>query len=168
MLHAVPAAAQAPGAPRNPFGEPAARTSTSHLSMTVSASREAAAPGERVRVDVDVTPRRGMHVYAPGKHDYQVVQFTIDAQPWLEAAPTGYPPSERYYFEPLDETVEVYSSPFRLTREVTLLSSPAAAKALAGREAVTIAGTLAYQACDDKVCYAPTKVPVRVEVQLKR
>ena len=42
MLHAAPAAAQAPGAPRNPFGEPAARTSTSHLSLSINVSREAA------------------------------------------------------------------------------------------------------------------------------
>lgn len=163
---ATPALAQVPAAPRNPFGEPAGRTSTSHLTLEVQGTPATAAPGARVTVTLDVTPRRTMHVYAPGDHDYQVVQFLIDEQPWLTAAPTGYPPSEKYYFEPLDETVAVYSSRFRLTREVTLLDSPDATRALNGRKSATITGTLAYQACDDKVCYAPAKVPVQVEVTL--
>jgi hypothetical protein len=160
--------AQKPAAPPNPFGEAPARLSTSHLSVAIATSPAQAAPGGRVTVSLDVTPRRTMHVYAPGKHDYQVVQFTIDEQPWLTAGPTRYPSSERYYFEPLDETVEVYSAPFRLTREVTLLDTPAARAALAGRSSVAVTGTLAYQACDDRVCYSPTKVPVRVEVRVKR
>ena len=81
--------------------------------------------------------------------------------------PTKYPASEKYYFAPLDETVEVYSSRFRLTREVTLLDTPEARKALAGRSSVTVAGRLEYQACDDKVCYSPGKVPVSFVVTLK-
>ena len=71
------------------------------------------------------------------------------------------------YAQPLDETVEVYSSRFRLTREVTLLDTPEARKALAGRSSVTVAGRLEYQACDDKVCYSPGKVPVSFVVSLK-
>ena len=56
-----------------------------------------------------------MHLYAPGKHDYQVVQLTIDPQPWLRLQATAYPSSEIYHFKPLDERVEVYAKPFRLT-----------------------------------------------------
>ena len=51
-----------------------------------------------------------MHLYAPGKHDYQVVQLTLDPQPWLRVHETRYPPSEIYHFKPLDERVEVYRS----------------------------------------------------------
>ena len=91
-----------------------------------------AAPGERLSIVVNVTPRRTMHLYAPGKHDYQVVQLTIDPQPWLRAHDTVYPPSEIYHFKPLDERVEVYSKPFRLTRDVTLLATPEAQKQLGG------------------------------------
>ena len=65
--------------------------STSHLSLTASISDTVAAPGSRMAIVVNVTPRRTMHLYAPGKHDYQVVQLTIDPQPWLRAQPTAYP-----------------------------------------------------------------------------
>jgi hypothetical protein len=73
-----------------------------------------------------------------------------------------------YHFEPLNETVEVYSNRFRLSRALTILATPDARKALDGRTSVTIAGALEYQACDDKVCYSPAKVPVAFTVTLKR
>jgi hypothetical protein len=155
------------GGPANPFGEPA-RASTPHLTVESSISHTSASPGTRLRVTLDVTPRRTMHVYAPGKHDYQVVGLALDAQPWAKIEPTKYPPSEPYYFAPLNETVEVYSNTFRLTREVTLLDTPEARKALAGQSSVTVSGQLEYQACDDKVCYQPSKVPVTFVVTIKK
>ncbi|HQZ38911.1 MAG TPA: protein-disulfide reductase DsbD family protein [Vicinamibacterales bacterium] len=159
--------AQAPAGARNPFGEPD-RTSTSHLTIEARVSRTSVAPGASVTVTLEVTPRRAIHVYAPGKHDYQVVRLSITPQRWLVVAPTKYPPSERYYFEPLDETVEVYSKPFRLTRQVTVLDTPEARTALAGRSSIELAGSLEYQACDDTVCYAPVKVPVQFTLTLER
>jgi hypothetical protein len=167
LLAATTSSAQSrPGAPVNPFGEPA-RTTTPHLTVESSISPISAAAGSKLTVTVDVTPRRAMHVYAPGKHDYQVVGLTIAPQPWARLAPTKYPPSETYFFEPLNETVEVYSKPFRLTREVTLLDTPEARKALAGQSSVTISGQLEYQACDDKICYQPGKVPVKFVIAIK-
>ena len=141
--------------------------STSHLSLTASISDSVAAPGSRMAIVVNVTPRPTMHLYAPGKHDYQVVQLTIDPQPWLRPQATAYPSSEIYHFKPLDERVEVYAKPFRLTREVTLLATPEAQKQLAAMSSVTITGALEYQACDDRVCFNPARVPVSFTVSLK-
>ena len=151
----------------NPFGAPA-RTSTNHLTVESEVNRTSVSPGDKVVVSVDVAPRRTMHVYAPGKHDYQVITLAIAEAPWLNVQPTKYPPSEIYHFEPLDERVEVYSKPFTLTREVTVLDTPGARKALAGRSSVALAGTVEYQACDDKVCYAPTKVPLTLTLTLAK
>ena len=38
---------------------------------------------------------------------------------------------------------------------------------IAGMTAVTIAGAVEYQACDDKVCYNPARLPFSFEVALK-
>ena len=141
--------------------------STPHLTVTASISDTTAAPGKRMSISLAVTPRRGMHLYAPGKHTYRVVQLTLDPQPWLRTHPTSYPPSEMYHFRPLDERVEVYMKPFQLTQDVTLLATPAAQKLLAAMTSVTIAGALEYQACDDKVCYNPSRVPVSFELTLQ-
>jgi len=156
--------AQAP-AP-NPFG-PSARSTTGHLTVESRISPEEAAPGATLTVALDITPRRSIHVYAPGKHDYQVIALTLDAQPWLRLEPTKYPPSEQYHFAPLNETVEVYSQPFRLTRALRVLDTPEARRALASGTA-TVTGQLEYQACDDRVCFAPAKVAVRLPVRIAR
>ena len=141
--------------------------STRHLSLTASISDTTAAPGERLSIVMDVTPSRGMHVYAPGKHTYQVVRLELDPQPWLKVHPIAYPRSEIYHFKPLDERVEVFIKPFRLRRDVTLLATPASAKQLGAMSTATISGALEYQACDDKVCFNPARVPVSFTVTLK-
>ena len=140
---------------------------TMHLTMTASISDATAAPGERLSIVVNVTPKPGMHLYAPGKHDYQVVQLTIDPQPWLRPQATTYPASEIYHFKPLNERVEVFIKPFRLQRDVTLLATPEAQKLLGAMTSVTITGALDYQACDDKVCFNPARVPVSFAVSVK-
>ena len=127
--------------------------------MAVASDARIAA-GKRLSLVFDITPRRNIHVYAPGKHTYQVVKVAIDSRPWLRAHPTTYPPSEVYHFKPLDERVPVYQKPFQLVQDLTILTTPAAKKALAGQSHVTIAGRLDYQACDDTVCYRPESVPV--------
>jgi hypothetical protein len=146
----------------------AVSATTAHLTMAASVSDAAAAPGERLAIVVNVTPKPGMHLYAPGKHDYQVVKLTIDPQPWLRAQATVYPASQIYHFKPLDEHVEVFMKPFQMRRELTVLASPDAQKLLAGVTTVTITGALEYQACDDKVCYNPARVPFNFVVAMKQ
>ncbi len=140
---------------------------TPQLAVSASISDGTAAPGERLSVVADITPARGMHVYAPGKHTYRVVRLEFDPQPWLKVQAAVYPAPEIYHFKPLDERVEVFSKPFRLRRDVTLLATPEAQKMLGAMTSVTIAGALEYQACDDKVCFNPARVPVSFTVMLK-
>ena len=142
------------------------RFDTMHLTVNTSISDADVSPGDKVSVTFDITPKRNMHVYAPGKHDYQVIAVKIDSQPWLKVAPTSYPPSEIYHFKELDEKVETYGKPFKLVQDVTILNTAAARKALAASP-VKLSGKLEYQACDDKVCYAPTRIPVSFELSVK-
>lgn len=141
------------------------RNDTMHLTVNTSISDTAVTPGKTLSLKFDITPKRGMHVYAPGKHDYQVIAVKIDPQPWMKIAPTAYPPSEIYEFKELGEKVETYGKPFTLVQDVTVLNTPAAKKALAAPLKLT--GKLEYQACDDKVCYAPSKVPVSFDLTVK-
>jgi hypothetical protein len=61
---------------------------------------------------------------------------------------------------------ETYGKPFTLVQDITVLNTAAAKKALAAAP-VKLTGKLEYQACDDKVCYAPTRVPVTFELAVK-
>ena len=142
------------------------RNDTMHLTLITLLSAAEVAAGEKVSVTFDVTPKRGMHVYAPGKHDYQVIAVKIDPQPWLKVLPTNYPPSEIYHFVQLDEKVETYAKPFRLVQDISVLATPEAKKALK-ESTLKLSGRLEYQACDDKVCYAPTRIPVSFALTAK-
>jgi hypothetical protein len=149
-----------------PFG-PALSVETPHLTFTAGVSDAEVAPGERLSIVLDVEPRRGMHVYAPGKHSYQVIALAIDPQPWLRVVETVYPRAEIYHFKPLDERVEVYMNPFRVVQDVTILATPEAQKLLANEKTITIRGRVQYQACDDRLCYSPQSVPVTWTVPVK-
>jgi hypothetical protein len=135
--------------------------------MSATLSDERVAPGERISIVWEIAPRPRMHVYAPGKHPYQVVRPSVAEQPWLRVLSPTYPASEIYEFKPLDERVEVYSKPFRLVQDVTILASNDVQKMLASQTSVTITGQLDYQACDDTVCYTPQRVPVSWTVPLR-
>ncbi len=147
---------------------PLTSAETAHLTVMAALSDDEAAPGKRLSIAIDVQPHRGIHVYAPGKHDYQVISFALDPQPWLKLQPTQYPASEIYHFKPLDERVNVYMKPFRLVQDVTILATPEVQKLLAKEATVTIGGRLQYQACDDKVCYQPASIPVKWTLPLRQ
>ncbi len=149
-----------------PFG-PMTTIDTPHLTLISAASDAAVTPGERVSLTFEVTPRRGMHVYAPGRHSYHVVGIRLDPQPWLSPHAPSYPASEIYHFKPLDERVNVYQKPFRLVQDVTIRATPDAQKRLASQSSVTISGRFEYQACDDQLCYMPQSVPVTWKLALR-
>jgi len=56
--------------------------------------------------------------------------------------------------------VPVYERPFTLRQELLLEGSPEAQAALRGKDGLTLAGALNYQACDDRVCFNPMSVPL--------
>ena len=143
------------------------RSDTMHLTLLTSVSDTDIAAGKRISVTFDITPKRLMHVYAPGKHDYQVIAVKVDAQPWLRVTPTTYPPSEIYHFKELDEKVETYGKPFKLVQDVTVLATPEAQKALAASPTAKLSGRVEYQACDDRVCYAPARIPFSFSLNVK-
>lgn len=145
----------------------ATKISAAHLDMTTFASDEEVSPGNHFSLIVDITPRPGIHVYAPGASGYRVVSIAVTAQPFVQLRPTVYPPSEIYVFQPLNERVPVYQKPFRLVQDVLLEATQPAQAALQGRESLALTGTVDYQACDDKICFNPVSVPVSWTLKLK-
>ena len=127
---------------------------TRHLKVSASVSPRTIVPGQRASLVVDVSPKRGMHVYAPGSK-YRPIAINLEPQSILTVGKPMYPPATAYHFKPLNETVDVYQTPFRLLVEL------AVAAGTPPSSSITLAGTLEYQACDDRVCYLPESVPLR-------
>ncbi|MGE3512361.1 MAG: protein-disulfide reductase DsbD domain-containing protein [Vicinamibacterales bacterium] len=147
---------------------PATKIASAQLDLTTFLTDPEVAAGNRVSIVVDVEPKPGMHVYAPGAVGYRVIGLTIAPQPFVRVLPPTYPASEIYHFKPLNERVPVFRKPFRIVQDVLIEGTSQAQAAWRQRTNVTLAGTLEYQACDDKVCFNPVSVPVSWTVALKR
>ena len=130
-----------------------------HLSLVATTSAAVVARGSAVQLWLDVTPKPGIHVYAPGAKDYLPIALVIDPRPGVTAGPIKYPKSETMLFE--GEKVPVYEKPFRLVDEITLARSLKA-------DTLTLTGTVKYQACDDRVCFIPASIPVGWTIALRK
>jgi len=134
---------------------------TPHLSFTASLTPDVVQTGGKMSLIVNITPKKKMHVYAPGTH-YRPVTVTLNKSAWLKPGKTAYPKPSIYVFKPLKEQVFVFSDNFTLTTPIAIGTVPARVKQ------VKISGTLSYQACDDRVCYLPQSVPLEWVVPVKR
>ena len=143
------------------------KVSTGQLEITTYPSDAAVAPGNRFALAFEIQPHSGIHVYAPGAKDYRVIALKIEPQPFVRLLPMKYPASQIYFFKPLNERVPVYQKPFTLVQEVILEGTPQAQAAFRGKDSVTLNGTLEYQACDDKICFNPTSVPLSWALTLR-
>ena len=142
---------------------------TAHLKFTAYPSNTSVTVGTRFSLALDVTPGPNMHVYAPGAEEkgYRVIGFNLDQPEIARIEPVTYPESEIYYFEPLDEHVPVYQEKFTILQEVVMNGDARAEEVMSTLDALTLTGTLEYQACDDAICFLPQSIPVSFTVDLE-
>jgi DsbC/DsbD-like thiol-disulfide interchange protein len=130
-----------------------------HAAVLASPAEVSGAAGGKLALFVDVTPKPGIHVYAPGSENYIPITVQMNAPPEIKPGKLAYPKSELLNL--LGEKVSVYQKPFRLTQDVVV------DKGAKPGSTVTVSGTVKYQACDDRVCYAPESAPVTWTVVVK-
>ena len=146
---------------------PATRISAPHLDIMSFTTDHIVQAGTHFSLVLDVSPAPRVHVYAPGVTDYKAIALTLKPQPGLVVRRASFPKAEDFFFKPLKEHVAVYQKPFRIVQDVTIDASPAGAAALKDQGSVTIAATLDYQACDDRVCFVPQSIPLTWTVSLR-
>lgn len=131
-----------------------------HAAVTAGPANLGVTPGTRTMLFIDVTPNPKIHVYAPGAKDYIPITVKLEPQANLKFGRLAYPKSEIVTL--LDEQVPVFQKPFRLTQEVTIIGGT-----LKSGDTVPVKATVEWQACDDKVCYAPESAPVAWTLNVK-
>lgn len=139
---------------------------TRHLKLVAAASDAVVRAGNRIRLTLDIELKPAMHVYAPGvQGGYIPIDWQMaDSAGWL-AHPPEYPAADMLHLPVIEETVPVYQGRFRLARDLTIGQNQEIRPLLNG-ETLTVKGALRYQACDDKVCYAPQTVPLEWRFQV--
>ena len=146
---------------------PATKVTGTHLDLTSYATDQVATLGTHFSLVLDVRPAPRVHIYAPGATEYRPVRLTLNAQPGVVLRAAQFPKSEDYFFKPLNEHVPVYQRPFRIVQDVMLDPSREGSAALKDVTTLTITGALEYQACDDKVCFAPQSIPLSWSIGVK-
>lgn len=138
-----------------------------HLQLALQQSDKIGFPGTHITLGASVRLPADMHVYAPGAQGYRPVKLVIDATPEIELKETVYPTSQTLYLPAIKERVPVFEGTFRINQDVKI-SSSAGFWGSIGKDGLplTITGKLEYQACDKTLCYPPTSVPVKWQVQV--
>jgi DsbC/DsbD-like thiol-disulfide interchange protein len=144
-----------------PFARPEPRA-PSRLTVAFSTDAAPVVPGRSVTLRLVMTPAPGIHVYAPGNPDYIPVSVTLRLPAGVHADPAVYPPGEDYVFGELKEIVKAYTRPFEVRQRITVTR----AAARSAGSALTIDGSVRYQACTDKVCFPPATASVSLTVPI--
>jgi hypothetical protein len=138
-----------------------------HLKLSLEQSDRTGVPGTRITVYAQVQLPPDVHVYAPGTQGYKPVKLVLDATPDVMFGSAEYPASQTLYLAAIKEKVPVYEGTFRISQEVNVNTSAGFWGGLGkdGKE-IPITGKLEYQACDKTMCFTPTSVPVKWQIQV--
>jgi hypothetical protein len=138
-----------------------------HLQLALEQSDPTGVPGTRITLTAEVRLPADVHVYAPGAQGYKAIKLVIDPVQYLEFKPAIYPGSKTLYLPAIKEKVPVFDGIFRISQDVKVSSGSEFWGSL-GKDGkfFTIAGKLEYQACDKTICYLPTSVPVKWQLQI--
>jgi DsbC/DsbD-like thiol-disulfide interchange protein len=138
-----------------------------HLRLMVEQSDRSAPPGGRIALAVEVRLPPDVHVYAPGTQGYKPIRLVIDPMPEVQLKPVVYPRSRILYMSAIKERVPVFEGVFRIRQDLQVATAADFSRSLgADGKTLTIAGKIEYQACDRKICYLPTSVPVQWQLQV--
>lgn len=141
-----------------------------HLQLALAQSDRTVVPGSRVTLTAEIELPPGVHVYAPGVNGYKPIQLTLEPISGIDPSPAIYPSPKILYLEAIQEKVPVFEGKFRITQDVTVTASKAidALRALTSHgRTISLSGELKYQACDKAICYLPTTVPLKWELQVQ-
>jgi hypothetical protein len=132
------------------------------LNAATTASSAIVAPGQRIALTLDLEMKPGMHVYAPGVgSSYIPIEWKMADSDLAKVHPVTYPNPEILFLPAINEKVPVLKDKVRLVREVTIGPDAKVKAAVDGNGQFTLEGTLAYQACDDRMCYFPQQMPLK-------
>jgi len=163
-------------------------TEGQHIPIDVYVSDPVAQPGNRISLVVEFNLPPKMHLYAPGVEGYTPLSLSIEPDSRIQIHDLEYPEPEILYLPAIQERVPVYRGTLRVIREVTLTADyteewvakgvltissrlnsddPGPYFMLSAGTQLEIQGTLAYQACDDKICYLPEQLPLKFQIEME-
>jgi hypothetical protein len=153
--------------PIDGMGEPVSH-SVENLDVTAFLSDATVAPGSRFSIVLDITPKAGAQIVAPGQHSYRAIALRLEASENLRTYAATYPSSAEVQLAPTNEQVSVYQQPFRLAQDVAIVVNDEMREVAQQPDAsFTLKGVLEYQSCSGGSCGPAQQVPVEWTVNLR-
>ncbi len=138
-----------------------------HLQLTVEQSDRTGFPGNNITLTAEVRLPADVHVYAPGTKGYKPINLVIEPTAGMQLKPVVYPSSKILYLPVIKERVPVFEGTFRISQDLQVATAADFSNSLGAEgKTLTISGKLEYQACDSKICFLPTSVPVQWQLQV--
>jgi AhpC/TSA family/Disulphide bond corrector protein DsbC len=138
-----------------------------HLRVALAQSDRIAYPGNIITLTTEVRLPPDVHVYAPGTKGYKPINLLMDPMRDAQLKSAAYPRSKILYLPAIKERVPVFEGTFRIRQDVQVPTASDFSNSLgADGKTITIAGKLEYQACDSKICFLPSSVPVHWQLQI--
>jgi thioredoxin:protein disulfide reductase len=121
---------------------------------------EAVAAGSKQAIAVEMTIGARWHVnsHKPSESYLIPTEVTLTASPGAFSS-VRYPKDVEKRFSFSDKPLRVYEGTVRFEADLDL---PAGAGG-----PVSIAGNISYQACDDKQCFAPARIPLQATITVR-
>ena len=123
--------------------------------LTPAADPARVAPGTSAKLLLKVALPEQIHIQSDKPRDPALfpTALVLTLPPGLTVTATKYPPAVDFRQEGQPEPLAVFEKTFTVTATVAVGASVKPGE-------LTIPGRFDYQACDDKVCYRPIKMPV--------
>ena len=122
------------------------------------------APGGSVRVELRFRVSPGYHINSNQPHSEFLIPTRLKLSPPANFTPgaVAYPEGKdlTFTFSP-KEKLSVYSGDFSVRAELRALGS-------APPGSYKVPGELRFQACNDRACFPPTRLPVEVEITVRK
>jgi hypothetical protein len=136
---------------------------TDHLTLTSYVSDDKVYAGNRVSLILDIDLPPNMHVYAPAVRGYRPAEFQLNPGPNIRILGTNFPQATIMNLPAIKERVPVFSGKVRITKDVIVGTE----ENLRKESIIELTGMFLYQACDDKICYLETKVPLKFSLAVQ-
>jgi hypothetical protein len=137
-----------------------------HLQLSLAQSDRVVVPGNRISLIAEIQLPPDVHVYSPEVKGYKPIQLALQPSPEIQLASLTYPHATVLYLEAIHEHVPVFEGKFRIIQEITVSRSKDFVGSLGSGKTIAVTGELKYQACDKTICYIPSSVPVKWELQV--
>jgi hypothetical protein len=143
--------------------------STDHLIVVAYPVGPSVVPGKAVTIRMEIHPKAGHRVYAPGQLGYIGVNFDVPTDGVITAVKTQLPEPSEFVFGPTGERSFGFDRPFRMDVVVSIAGTREARDRIAKNDGrVSVAGRFEYQACDDLLCYRPVRIPMAFSIEAVR